>query len=551
MNEYDITLGATPSTLDANTYRDEYGSPLTFNLHSTAENTVLTVERSSVPVTLNQFSDGIATTSNIKFDNSETFIGERHRLDSDAPHTYNYDIYDSGTMRSSPEASADMFQEGSTTNIRFSYDESKPRLFFHISGDTDISEATNIPNISSFIYGSSIRIVTPPEAGKITGMFDEESQEIRFFNENGDNIIRFDLGEGHDASHYIFVDGGVYVPCYLKGTHIATPIGESKIETLKIGDKVLRARGGVATVKWLGHRTLYKNRIPTKDAVKAFPILFKKDCIAQNVPHRDLTLSPGHHVFFDGLLVPAMMLVNGQTIIQQFDTEVFEYYHVELEQFDIILAEGVPAESYVDTGNRNTFQNAREVTMNPDFGPSEGRPIIKGVEVVQQGSAVEAIRNQLLMRAEQMTGASRTTEAALCIEINGQVITPTEIYNDNVYRFQLPEAIGDVHIVSRSAIVRETTNKPTRDMRQVGVGITSIVLDSECGRDQIDLNGPTLRGFHEIQDSNGKAMRWTSGRSIVPKKLINASGKAMLELMVLRVYTYWEDIEDQKIVRAA
>src|SRR5690606_13531222 len=104
------------------------------------------------------------------------------------------------------------------------------------------------------------------------------------------------------------------------------------------------------------------------------------------------------------------------------DTKVFEYFHVELEQFDIILAEGVPAESYVDTGNRGMFQNADEVAMNPDFGPAEGRPQIEGIKVVQQGPVVEAIRKQLLARAEQMTGASRTTDAALCIEVNGQII---------------------------------------------------------------------------------------------------------------------------------
>jgi hypothetical protein len=190
--------------------------------------------------------------------------------------------------------------------------------------------------------------------------------------------------------------------CYLKGTHILTPEGEVKVETLESGDRVLTASGGVAIVKWLGYRTLYKSKIPEKDRKRAFPILFKKGCISDNVPHRDLVISPGHHVYFDGNLVPAMMLVNGKSIVQQFQMQSFQYFHVELEQFDILLAEGVPAESYVDTGNRNMFQNAHEVAMNPDFGPAAGRPDVPGITVARKGPIVEAIKAKLLERTNWM-----------------------------------------------------------------------------------------------------------------------------------------------------
>ncbi|MGX9935253.1 Hint domain-containing protein [Advenella kashmirensis] len=232
-------------------------------------------------------------------------------------------------------------------------------------------------------------------------------------------------GIGHFASSKIVFDpetdmskiriddtGNISYACYLKGTHIATPEGEAKVEDLKTGDKVLTASGNVATVKWLGHRTLFKKRIPEKDAKRAFPILFRKGCIADNVPHRDLIMSPGHHVFFDGNLVPAMALVNGISIVQQFEMQSFQYFHVELEQFDILLAEGVPAESYVDTGNRSMFQNAHEVAMNPDFGPAEGRPKVPGITVVRKGPVVEAIRAKLLERANWLQSPTDKQQVA-------------------------------------------------------------------------------------------------------------------------------------------
>lgn len=199
------------------------------------------------------------------------------------------------------------------------------------------------------------------------------------------------------------IDGGtIYYACFLKGTHIATPDGEVKVEILKAGDQVLTAGGSRATVKWIGYRTLFKKRVPEKDAKRAFPVLFKKGSIAHNVPHRDLIMSPGHHISFEGNLVSAMNLVNGKSIVQLFDMPFFQYFHLELERFEILLAEGVPAESYVDTGNRNMFQNAHEVAMNPDFGPATGRPDVPGITVVRKGPKLEAIRAKLLERANWM-----------------------------------------------------------------------------------------------------------------------------------------------------
>ena len=34
-----------------------------------------------------------------------------------------------------------------------------------------------------------------------------------------------------------------------------------------------------------------------------------------------------------------------------------EYFHVELDRHDVLFAEGLAAESYLDTGNRGLFAN--------------------------------------------------------------------------------------------------------------------------------------------------------------------------------------------------
>lgn len=98
-----------------------------------------------------------------------------------------------------------------------------------------------------------------------------------------------------------------------------------------------------------------------------------------------------------------MSLVNKNSIVQQFEMQSFQYFHVELEQFDILLAEGAPAESYVDTGNRKMFQNAKEVAMNPHSGLAKRGPVFPGITVVRSGPVVEAIRAKLLERADSMS----------------------------------------------------------------------------------------------------------------------------------------------------
>jgi hypothetical protein len=61
-------------------------------------------------------------------------------------------------------------------------------------------------------------------------------------------------------------------------------------------------------------------------------------------------------VFVDDLLMPVRYLLNGATVVQGAVAEV-TYWHVETERHEVLLAEGMPAESYLDTGNRGALSN--------------------------------------------------------------------------------------------------------------------------------------------------------------------------------------------------
>ena len=75
-----------------------------------------------------------------------------------------------------------------------------------------------------------------------------------------------------------------------------------------------------------------------------------------------------------------------------------EYWHVELERHEVLLAEGLPAESYLDTGNRAAFANgAAHLRLHPDFAPLSWDDAC--AELVQAGPRVVAAKRRLFERA--------------------------------------------------------------------------------------------------------------------------------------------------------
>ena len=142
-------------------------------------------------------------------------------------------------------------------------------------------------------------------------------------------------------------------PCFATGTRILTPRGEVAVEALRVGDTVVTRSGAHRPVVWLGHRRVDCRGDARPHDVR--PVRIAAHAFAPGMPHRALLLSPDHAVSTcDGVLVPARYLLNGATVTQVAVDEVI-YWHVELERHDIVLAEGMPAESYLDTGNRAAF----------------------------------------------------------------------------------------------------------------------------------------------------------------------------------------------------
>ncbi|MBV9784125.1 MAG: Hint domain-containing protein [Acidisphaera sp.] len=179
------------------------------------------------------------------------------------------------------------------------------------------------------------------------------------------------------------------VPCFCAGTRILTPGGEVAVEELRPGDRVTTVSGAAAEVIWVGSRRVDLRRHARPERVA--PVCIRAGVFAAGVPRRDLRLSPDHAVHAEGVLIPAGRLVDGIGVVQEHPPAV-RYVHIELARHDVLLAEGLPAESFRDTGNRAQFAMA----LHPDFAAAGEAAF---APLCMMGQSVARLRRRLRARA--------------------------------------------------------------------------------------------------------------------------------------------------------
>jgi hypothetical protein len=183
-------------------------------------------------------------------------------------------------------------------------------------------------------------------------------------------------------------------PCYCPGTLIRTNRGEMPVEILAVGDTVVTASGEPRAIKWIGRRS-YDGRFIAGNHLM-LPVTIRAGALADGVPHTDLVVSPGHAMWVDGQLVPAWRLVNGVTVTQAEAVDSVAYYHVELHRHDLLLANGAPAESFLDeTGFRGQFHNAAEFHR----AYLDAAPLAPMQSRLEDGFALQRIQERLASRA--------------------------------------------------------------------------------------------------------------------------------------------------------
>ena len=304
---------------------------------------------------------------------------------------------------------------------------------------------------------------------------------------------------------------GIELACFAAGTRLAAGAGVIAVERVRAGDVLRTAGGALRPVRWVGYRSIDLARHP--DPRRAQPIRVCADAFADGVPSRDLLLSPDHAVFDRGRLIPIRLLVNGATIVRETRRRKIIYYHVELDSHDLLLAEELPAESFLDCGNRGIFENAAEpLILHPDFcdpaAQAARRLAASCAPLTDAAELVAPVWWRLADRAvalgARMPEPVFTADPALAVRVGGQRLGPTA-REGAVYRFALPA--GPATLLSRAAYPQDATPW-LEDQRRLGVMVRALRLDDT----PLPLGHPTLvAGWWAPETDGVSRWRWTDG----------------------------------------
>jgi hypothetical protein len=326
-------------------------------------------------------------------------------------------------------------------------------------------------------------------------------------------------------------------PCYLAGTRIATPEGAVCVEDLAVGSLVLTASNESAPVRWLGHRGIDCSRY--REPAVVWPVCIRAHAFADGSPSRDLWVSPGHSIFVDGMLIQAQTLLNGATIVQ-IPRDRVEYWHVELHRHDILLAEGLPAESYLDTGNRTAFVNGGDfLEAYPDFEPKHWSETC--APLVKNGPAVRQLKRRLLQRAAEL-GYEMTADADAHVIADGQRIEPLR-FGDSRLCFVVPASRAVIELRCHCFVPSQMVPESDDD-RSLGLCLGRLQLD---GTDiALEDEEAFVRDcWHPIESDADGTRRWSRDRVTLP-------GGTRLIVIDLAVPSYrWREPERDLAVRLA
>jgi len=359
------------------------------------------------------------------------------------------------------------------------------------------------------------------------------------------------------AADFTITNGGntIEIVCYAAGTRIMTPTGGCMVEDLRPGDSVLTVAGDefiARPVKWLGRRRIDIAAHPLPRNVA--PVRIREGAFADSVPHRDLLVSPDHGIFVGGMLIAARQLINGTTIAQDLDATSVEYFHVELDRHAILLAEGLAAESYLDTDNRGFFANSgepmilhpnlRDESDYPNRAVGSCHPFVIDAEQVRPIWQVLADRAAAL--GEPVPAIAATEQLEPSVYVRGKLQRPLTKEN-GLFTFVVPCGTTEVQLASCAFL--PTDMRPwLDDRRRLGVNVQRIVLRNATEFHDIPLDNPALsKGWWEVERSGATVRRWTDGMASLPLPPIG-QGPAILELWSERATTCVSDAEPYRAV---
>lgn len=360
--------------------------------------------------------------------------------------------------------------------------------------------------------------------------------KFKFINDNGTTILE---------------------TCFLTGTLVRMLTGYVPVEDIRPGDVIMVRDGDTfmsRDVKWVGKsQAVVRTTSPYPDEA-GYPVRISKGALADNVPFKDMLVTPEHCLFINGAFIPARMLVNGKNISYDTRYAVYDYYHVETEQHAVIEADGVLTETYLDTGNRTSFISLSDSdVVAGHFEAPKDWARDAAVPLVTSRESVEPIYRAIDGR-NKMSGFDGEVHESqdiwshdpnLYLETpDGAVIRPVKQNGKNVV-FMLPPGLQKVYIVSRTARPVDFIGSFVDDRRELGVLIGNIELMGGWNKCSLEahLEPQNILGWASYEADTA---RWTAGRAEIDLSTFPVEGFRLLNIEVVSSLSYREKMVEQK-----
>jgi hypothetical protein len=268
------------------------------------------------------------------------------------------------------------------------------RLFGNEGDDTLTGGAGN--TLLNGGTGSDIFSFTGAGNHTVVGGEDADGNDFDVFDLRGFDVNIVETGTESGRVEFLDSSGNItrrleyseierVVICFTPGTMVATMGGEVAVENLRVGDRVFTRDNGIQTLAWVGKRKLSGQELAGQPELN--PIVIKAGALGNDVPERDMIVSPNHrmlvsstlsdYLFGEREVLVAAKYLTGLDGVSQVAPSAVEYIHLMFEHHEIILADGAWTESF-QPGDHSLSgikgeQRAEIITLFPELETHAGR----------------------------------------------------------------------------------------------------------------------------------------------------------------------------------
>jgi len=215
--------------------------------------------------------------------------------------------------------------------------------------------------------------------------------------------------------------------CFSAGTLITTARGKQRVEDLAAGDLVLTADKGLVRVCMINERVFPVEHLA--EYPKHLPVRIAAGALGQNLPGRDLVVSPQHRILIRSdvaermfghreILVPACQLVGQPGISRESSDRDAHYVHILLDHHAIVFAEDAPCETLYLGEQVHENLSPREISLIRAHLPKGAAMTMQPARVLVRGGRLKRLlerharNNKPLLAPEFATGEIRRSVPA-------------------------------------------------------------------------------------------------------------------------------------------